>query len=225
MTNRFKVFDLLHRGIRNALAQLLLQAGKTDFGDPGEVASLGRAGQEIFALLSTHAADEEEVTLAALEEKLPGATGQTVAAHRKIEKLQAELEFQLHEIALRAARGEGVREQGRIFYWALNEFYARYLLHMLEEEVDTQELLWQYFTDVELMVHRRQVMLRMSSRTLLNWLKYIVPAQGRQERAAFLRGLAATMPYGHFAQAIQVVEGVLPVSEWQVLDGELTLAP
>jgi len=225
MTNRFKVFDLLHRGIRNALAQLLLQAGKTDFGNPREVACLGRAGQEIFSLLSIHAADEEEVTLAAMEEKLPGATSLTVAAHRKIEKLQAELECQLHEIALRAARGEGVREQGRIFYWALNEFYARYLLHMLEEEVDIQELLWQYFTDVELMVHRRQVMLRMSSHTLLSWLKYIVPAQGQQERAAFLRGLSATMPYGHFAQAIQVVEGVLSASEWQVLDSELALAP
>jgi hypothetical protein len=225
MMNRFKVFDLLHRGIRNALAQLLLQAGKTDFGNPPEVACLGRTGQEIFSLLSIHAADEEEITLAALEEKLPGATHHMVMVHRKLDKLQTELESQLHEITLRSARGEGVREQGRIFYWALNEFYARYLLYMLEEEVDTQELLWQYFTDVELTVQRRQTMLRMSSRTLLNWLKYIVPAQSRHERAVFLRGLAATMPYVHFAQAIQVVERVLPATEWQVLDSELALAP
>jgi hypothetical protein len=91
--------------------------------------------------------------------------------------------------------------------------------------VDTQELLWQYFTDVELMVQRRQTMLRMSSRTLLSWLKYIVPAQSQQERAVFLRGLSATMPYGHFAQAIRVVERVLPATEWQVLDSELALAP
>ncbi|HEX8530768.1 MAG TPA: hemerythrin domain-containing protein [Cytophagales bacterium] len=224
MMNRFKVFDLLHRGIRNALAQLLLQAGKTDFGNPLEVACLGRAGQEIFSLLSIHAADEEEITLAALEEKLPGATSQMVTVHRKLEKLQNELESQLHDITLRSARGESVKEQGRIFYWALNEFYARYLLYMLEEEVDTQELLWQYFTDVELMVQRRQTMLRMSSRTLLSWLKYIVPAQSQHERAVFLRGLSATMPYVHFAQAIQVVEGVLSATEWQVLDSELALA-
>jgi hypothetical protein len=64
----------------------------------------------------------------------------------------------------------------------------------------------------------------MSSRTLLSWLKYIVPAQGQQERAAFLRGLSATMPFGHYAQAIQVVEGVLSATEWQVLDSELALA-
>ncbi|MBD0254606.1 MAG: hemerythrin domain-containing protein [Cytophagales bacterium] len=225
MINRFKAFDLLHRGIRNALAQLLLQAGKTDFGNPPEVACLGRTGQEIFSLLSIHAADEEEIILAALEEKLPGATSHMVTVHRKLEKLQTELESQLHEITLRSARGESVKEQGRIFYWALNEFYARYLLYMLEEEVDTQELLWQYFTDIELMVQRRQTMLRMSSRTLLSWLKYIVPAQSQHERAVFLRGLSATMPYGHFAQAIQVVEGVLSATEWQVLDSELGLAP
>jgi hypothetical protein len=225
MTNRFKVFDLLHRGIRNALAQLLLQAGKTDFGNAREVACLGRNGHEIFCLLSIHASDEEEITLAALEEKLPGATNATVAAHQKLENLQAELESQLHEITLRATRGEGVREQGRIFYWALNEFYARYLLHMLEQEVDTQELLWQYFTDEELMVQRQQTLLRMSLRTLLNWLKYIVPAQGQQERAVFLRGLLAAMPHCNFAQAIQVVEGVLSATEWQVLDSELALVP
>ena len=92
--NRFKVFDLLHRGIRNALAQLLLQAGKTNFGNPREVACLGRNGQEIFNLLSIHATDEAEITLAALEERLTGATSAMVMEPRNIDTLQAELESQ-----------------------------------------------------------------------------------------------------------------------------------
>ncbi len=223
MTNRFKVFDLFHRGLRNALAQLILLTGKTDFTNLCEVTCLQRTGREIFGLLSVYATDKAEITLAALEERLPGATAHLAGPHCKIEKLRAELENQLHEITMGAGRGEAVKEGGRIFYWALNEFYAMYLLHMLEEEVDTQELLWQYFTDVELMVHRRQMIMRMSAATLLSWLKYIVPAQGQQERAAFLRGLATVIPYARFVQAIQVVEGVLSASEWQVLDSDLAL--
>jgi hypothetical protein len=225
MTNRFKVFDLLHRGLRNALAQLILLTGKTDFANFREVTCLHRVGQEIFGLLAVYAADKTEITLAALEERLPGATAHLTGPYCKIEKLRAELENQLHEITLGTSRGEVVKEGGRIFYWALNEFYALYLLHMLEEEVDTQELLWQYFTDVELMVHRRQMIMRMSVDTLLSWLKYIVPAQGQQERAAFLRGLASIIPYARFVQAIQVVEGVLSASERQVLDSDLALIP
>ncbi len=223
--NRFKVFDLPHRGIRNALAQLLLLTGKTDFGNAREVSCLNRMGQEIFNLLAVHAVEKEEIILAPLEERLPGASRRSLTAHQKIEKLRAELESQLNDIAFRSGRGELVSDLGRIFYWSLNEFYATYLLHMLEEEVDCQELLWQYFKDEELMVQRRQTIMRMSSRTLFCRLKYIVPAQSQQERAAFLRGLSTTISRANFAQAIQVVECVLSTSEWQVLDSDLTIIP
>ena len=219
--SRFKVYDLPHRGIRNALAQLLLLAGKTDFRDSREVSGLHRIGLEIFNLLNKHAADEEEITLAALEKKHPGASLSDIASHRKASKLLAELEGQLKDIFERASSGVPVLEKGRIFYWALNEFCAVYLLHMLEEEVDTQELLWQYFTDAELLQQRRLIITRMPLEVLLCWLKYIVPAQGQQERAVFLRGLAGLLTYPCFVEAIRVIEGVLPLTEWQVLDDDL----
>jgi hypothetical protein len=223
--SRFKVYDLPHRGIRNALAQLLLLAGKTDFRDAREVAGLHRTGQEVINLLTAHAADEEEITLAALEDRHPGSSLADIASHRKAGRLLTELDGQLRDIFVRSGAGLPVNEKGRIFYWALNEFYAVYLLHMLEEEVDTQELLWQYFSDAELVTQRRHIITRMPLNALMSWLKYIVPAQGQQERAVFLRGLAGMVPHPCFVEAIRVVEGVLPLTEWQVLDEDLAIAP
>jgi hypothetical protein len=61
---RAKTYDVPHKGLRNALSQLSLLAGKTNFSDVREVDVLFELGTNVFKMLSIHAADEDEVTLA-----------------------------------------------------------------------------------------------------------------------------------------------------------------
>ena len=64
-----KTYDVPHKGLRNALSQASLLAGKTNFADVLEVEILYRLGADVFKILNIHAADEDEVTLAELEKR------------------------------------------------------------------------------------------------------------------------------------------------------------
>ncbi|MCE7925815.1 MAG: hypothetical protein DYG98_22420 [Haliscomenobacteraceae bacterium CHB4] len=57
--NRFSVIETAHRGIRNALSQLSLQAGATDYTNPAAVALLKERTLELIALLNEHAHTED----------------------------------------------------------------------------------------------------------------------------------------------------------------------
>lgn len=81
-------FDVPHKGIRNGLSQLSLLAGKTDYENANEIESLFKLGKEVFTILTTHANDENDVSLKALEERLEGASQHDVGEHIRIHKGQ-----------------------------------------------------------------------------------------------------------------------------------------
>ena len=58
--------------MRNALSQLQLLAGKTDYSNHQEVEQFYKLGDDVFEILTIHAADENEVTLAELELRYAG---------------------------------------------------------------------------------------------------------------------------------------------------------
>src|SRR5690606_7485510 len=101
--NRSKPYDIPHKGLRNALSQLQLLAGKTDYSDKEEVKRLYDTGKEVFDLLNSHAADENDYTLAGLEKKLPGASHHDVDDHEKLHVTQDKLGQLLAEIHSKSA--------------------------------------------------------------------------------------------------------------------------
>ena len=63
-----KPYDVPHKGLRNALSQLSLLAGKTDYSKLEEVAQLRLLGDAVFKILTIHASDEKpELQNSALE--------------------------------------------------------------------------------------------------------------------------------------------------------------
>jgi len=77
-----KTYDVPHKGLRNALSQLQLLAGKTDYSNQQEVAHLCQLGDDVFKILTVHATDENEVTLAELELRCAHFTDEELASHR-----------------------------------------------------------------------------------------------------------------------------------------------
>ena len=160
--SRMKSYDVPHKGLRNALSQLSLSAGKTNFSNPDEVEGLYKLGQDVFTLLNIHAADENAVTLAELEILCPGCSQHDYDDHETLHTLRSELEKLLSKIYRYSQLGKDVREDGAEFYLALSEFHGQYLEHTAEEERVTQPLLWKFFTDEELAEHRKKIMQKSS---------------------------------------------------------------
>jgi hypothetical protein len=219
---RMKSYDVPHKGLRNALSQLQLLAGRTDYSRQQEVEQLYRLGKDVFSILTIHAADENEVTLAELEKKCAGCSEHDVDDHEKIHLAQDKLEGSLARIYTRSKAGQEVIQDGEEFYLALSEFHGIYLEHTAEEERVTQPMLWKYFTDEELTSHRVKIMAKNPPQTLLTWFRFVLPAQSPKERIDLLSGFKRMAPAAFFEEGMQVIKGVLTMDEFDELNERLS---
>ena len=215
--NRMKSYDFPHKGLRNALSQLSLLAGKTNYSNQEEVEGLYNLGNDVFKILTIHAADENEVTLAELEARCRGCSQHDLDDHEKIHIVQNRLERLLLKIYKDSRSGVDATENGEEFYLAFSEFLGGYLAHTAEEERVTQLLLWKHFTDEELASHREKIMAKNPPETLLTWFRFVIPAQNHDERVKLLTGFKKMAPLSFFYQGMDVIKQVLPVNEFNDL--------
>ena len=221
--NRMKSYDVPHKGLRNALSQLSLLAGRTNFSDQQEVERLYNLGLDVFKILTIHAADENAVTLAELEARFPGSTQHDTDDHEEIHVAQNILEQLLLKIKTDADAGNDVTEDGNEFYLAFSEFHGKYLQHTAEEERITQLLLWKHFTDEELAAHRSKIMALNPPETLLTWFRFVIPAQSHNESVGLLSGFKKMAPAPFFNQGMEVIKKVLTISEFEDLKRALLM--
>ena len=221
MTTRMKIFDVPHKGLRNALSQFSLLAGRTDYTNAAAIATLHTLGRQVFELLAIHAKDEDNVTLKHLEERMPGAAHHNMDDHEMLEAKQQQLEEKLETILQESKQGKEGTATGASFYSDLNDYHALYLQHMAEEEKDTQPLLWQHFTDEELLQHRKQIMANNPPQTLFTWFRFVMPAQSHAERTGLLKGFKLNAPPAFFAEGMNVIKQVLAPEEYSKLEETL----
>lgn len=218
---RMRSYDVPHKGLRNALSQLQLLAGKTDYSNQQEVEQLYKLGKDVFNILTIHATDENEVTLTELEGRCKGCSQHDLDDHEQIHFAQDKLEELLASIYTSSKAGQDVTEDGEEFYLAFSEFYGTYLEHTAEEERVTQPMLWKYFTDEELASHRGKIMARNPSQTLLIWFRFVIPAQSHKERVGLLTGFKKMAPVTFFDEGMQVIRQVLTEKEFNELNNAL----
>jgi hypothetical protein len=214
---RMKSYDVPHKGLRNALSQLQLLAGKTNYANQNEVEQLYKLGGDVFKILTIHAIDENEITLTELEERCSGCSQHDMEDHEQIQLIQDKLEKLLATIYNNSKEGQDVSEDGEEFYLAFSEFHGTYLEHTAEEERVTQPMLWKYFTDEELASHRGKIMAKNTPQTLLIWFKFVIPSQSHKERVGLLTGFKKMAPEPFFNEGMQVIKQVLTEKEFDEL--------
>jgi hypothetical protein len=151
--NRIKSLDPPHKGLRNALCQLTLLAGKTDYANPESIAKLQALGKEVFHLLKDHTRTENKFILAPLEAKVKGSTSEFAEDHHEIDELETELYDELM-----AFNGKQSEEEGHQFYLDLCDFQSFYLMHIDGEDTEIEPLMQEHFSDEELMGHQIEIM-------------------------------------------------------------------
>lgn len=216
---RIKSYDVPHKGLRNALCQVQTLAGNTDYANANEVERLYRLSEDVFKILNIHADEENDVVLAELEERCPGASKYDVDDHERIHVVMDTLENLLAKIYSQSKAGVDSTEDGEEFYLAFSEFHGIYLEHTAEEERVTQPLLWKNFTDEELAGHRGKIMARNPPETLLIWFKFVLPAMSHKERVGLFSGFKKMAPPAFYSEGLAVVKQVLTEIEFSKLIG------
>jgi hypothetical protein len=220
-TTRLRLYDVPHKALRNIMAQVSQLAGNTDYRYLEQIERLHALASRLFRLLTEHAHDENNYTLADLEAREPGSGQHNLDDHEEIEYQQANLERLLDELRAAAYRGADVRPLGDVFFRAFNRFQSAYLLHMLEEEEVTQPRYWKNFTDGDIIQLRRRITSNIKPQTMLLWIEYALPALPHTDRVGLLRSIRAGAPPSFFGQAMNIAARVLPKAELAKVEAEV----
>lgn len=218
--NRIKIFSAPHKALRKLMAEFSLLAGRTDYTNESELHVLKQSGNEMFELLKEHAHIEETIVLAALETKAPGSSEENKEEHELLEKVQEELEKWLNSFD-----GSQTEEEGFQFYLAFSSYHGQYLEHIIHEETTTQELLWKYFSEEELMGLHMQILQSIPFEIFLVWGKHVLPSQTRKENLAMLTGMKTMLPAPAFEKMVAELQAAVSPNEYYEFMTELEKLP
>ncbi|HRD39271.1 MAG TPA: hemerythrin domain-containing protein [Bacteroidia bacterium] len=195
-----KSYAASHKGLRNILSQFSLLAGKTNYSSIKEVNKLKKLGDEMIFLLTHHLHTENDDLLKPLEERVKGASEHDLHDHERLEKIQADIAFQLSKLD-----GTQDEETGHLFYLAFTNFHSQYLEHILQEELVTEKLLLDNFSAEELQENSMKIMQKVEFPVILMSLKYIIPAQSLNENIKILTAFKTNAP----AEALKAVLDII----------------
>jgi hypothetical protein len=189
---RHDIYGPIHKGLRFALADLLVRLGRADFTNAAATAELLAARRRPFVLSAGHLHHEEAEIHAALEARAPGSTLSLEADHdhhrRAFEALEAAV------AAVEAAPSAERPEAGRQLYLAFSRFVAADFAHMAEEELVMLPLLHRLFSDEELIAIEARIVAAIPPDETMDYLTSVIPALNPEERVAFLGFVRAGAP-------------------------------
>lgn len=217
---RVKLFEAAHKGLRNALSQFSYLLGKCDFNSTQDANKIHSLGKDICMMLSSHANDENTIILAALEAKVPGSSKHDIDDHGRLEHDQDAIEKMLDEIKELNSKGEDALGTGAELYMKFSKFHGEYLLHTVEEETETQRLLWENFTDPELHAIRGKIIAGFTPEAFEKWQSYIMPAITQSDLLMMLGGMKANAPE-QFTRLMKMAEKFLPADEFAEINHKI----
>lgn len=220
--DRVDLYRAVHKGLRLALSQMLTRIGAHDF---TQEASNGLLLADLGGLLEIcagHLHYEDVFIHSALERRLPGAA--TLLAHQHAEhKTDFEaVRLVMGEVA--AAPPAGRVAAGHALYLRFAAFVADDFAHMQEEETVTSPLLQQLFSDEELNAIQDSIIVAIPPERMKVYLRIMLPAMNRTERASMLGGVKAVAPPELFdALLAEAARTHLSEEDWQDLTRRLQM--
>lgn len=190
---REPVFDLPHKGLRVALAELTAAATGNDFSVAAERAAFESLFAAVWYLIAAHSEIEERITFAELDLRAPGASKALRAEHHLLDKSYETLQAAV-------ANGEHCAETEK-FNRDLNRFSAAFGAHMSREEDEIEPLVWKFFSDEEIREHRRRIMASDGPEKLLKYFRFVFYALTEAQTREILGRLGAMFPAPAFAEA------------------------
>ena len=221
-TPRFDIYALIHKGLRAHLLHTLGALGRCDWQDCGEARAVLAELQDLLAFCRSHIDHEDALVHPALEQRRPGATRYSSAAHRlhrqEMDELSNLAEQVTHLPALR--RGDITHR----LYRRVARFVAENLEHMEQEERDNNRLLWETHSDAELIALEQRIVASVPPEEMRRVLYWMLPALTPNERASFLLELRAKAPAAMVSATLETLRGQLSPKHQAHLDAALGLA-
>lgn len=211
----------VHKGIRLLLHRLVEQAGRTDYADAAQLATLTAAARDGFELLQLHADHEERCLAPLIRAAAPEVARALDAAHHDQEQRLPALLALLDDVRRAGPAADAV---GHGFTVALSRLAGELQVHMADEEERAMPALQAALSDAQLMEVHQALVGSIPPPEMARWAALMLPAASAPERLALLSGVRATAPAEAFQGLLALARRVLPAEEARELEGRLLAA-
>jgi len=203
---RYDIYAFIHKGLRATMSQCLVSLGSVDAQDDTELQPALQATATLLQVCRIHVEHENTYVHTAMERRRPGSTRPIAHEH---EEHIAEIDA-LEQEAQRIQRLPSLRrsEPLQAFYRSFALFMAENFVHMAKEESEHNAVLWDCYSDEEILAIEHELVSHISPEMMPVTLAYMVPAMTPAERAGFLGAMRDNMPADVFAG---VIEGIAPL--------------
>ena len=145
LQQRHEMYRPIHKALRYMLYTTSRSLGIADFREDGVAGEAVGGLERTITLQEAHAIHEEKHVHPQIKSKAPDVVASLEKDHQNDNKVYAELKRLSQEAG--NATGDRKAALGGEIYEKYNEFAGEYLGHMVLEEGDIQQVLWDNFTD------------------------------------------------------------------------------
>lgn len=214
---RYRVYDTPHKGIRRGFAEVMVAIGQADWTRPATVVHVLDLTSDLLKVLEFHAEIENNIVLAELEQRVPGATRHDTHDHEELELVHHKLNELVSLMKAAAQRGDSLTTFGRMLLEGVNALIAEHLEHMGYEETVTQQLLWDNFSDEELMAQLPRIMQSHGPDDMVLMMRFILPGLSQPERQHIVQGMRANAPEPFVTAVLAAAGPFIPEAEFDAL--------
>lgn len=204
---RVTMFSSIHKGLRACMMDTLLRVGRTDAGEPEAVAAAVQGVRALVRLCQVHLHGENQFVHPAMEARRPGSSTGTAEEH--IAHEQAFEALLSDTLCVERSAGAARATALSVLYQRLSLFVADNFEHMFEEETHNQSVLWEAYSDAELLAIESRIVASHTPEESLLALQWMLPALSPAERVTLFVNARPGMPAAAFDGLLECAVSLL----------------
>lgn len=213
-TQRINIFNIIHKSLRAILYDTSILLQQTDFSNEEESETCIKKIESVIRLFASHAHKEDTIILPVIR-KYDAVTATLFdSEHGTDEMLSDQVTNKID--ALRLASTKASKDKaGRQLYYLFIEFVAFNLIHMNKEECLLNEILWEHYSDAELIELNNTIKSKVSREEMEELLPWMLKGISNMELIEFLMTVKDTAPLQDFGIVFQIAENIPPAERWE----------
>ncbi|MBO9564456.1 MAG: hemerythrin domain-containing protein [Niastella sp.] len=215
-TKRYNIFNLIHKALRSMMFEAATAIQQTDFTNREEAIVTIHKLEKVLDAFDDHADHEDKYIMPAVERYAKQLVDELESQH----VVDHELTHSLRDAISRwkATEEETLMvEMGLKILYDFNEFIAFNLSHMNKEEVELNAVLWQYYSDPEIMHISHTLVSSIEPAILFETSRWMMASINSQEAIAWLTGIRHNAPQEVYSLYMKLAQEELSESRWQIV--------
>jgi hypothetical protein len=216
-TMRYNPFSFIHKALRGLLSDTAITLQQTDFTDVTEANIAIKKVEKVLEHFESHAYHEDRHIIPAIIKFDGKLAAEIESEHEKDDMLIFRLENKITKF-MHASAGDEKRSVGNEIMYGFIDFVAFNLIHMNKEEQLINEVLWNNYTDQELLEINHTIRASVPQHEMMEIIRWMVKSANNPEITGLLNDAKQSAPAEVYQSVEQMVKQELPLNRWQKIN-------